>query len=292
MPINQRGFTLLEAIVVIVVTAIIGSVVTIFMKGPIDGYFASISRMQLADAADGALRFVARDIRAALPRSFRNPNSACLEFLPVAAGGRFCMNGDGSGCTQPVKFGESFSSFDVLGGLDYVPQAGDRVVFYNLGLPSNDAYENPSLTTTNVALAGNGSSAARIVLSPAKTLPASLGMLNLGNSPGQMQLHFFVIPDAEQAVFYVCDGAGISNGNGTGRLLRLSRYGINATVPPACPASLAGATVLASQLSKCAINWRSPGLTERLDVLSLELEITRNAESVRLTHEVQVYNDP
>ncbi|MFZ2268428.1 MAG: prepilin-type N-terminal cleavage/methylation domain-containing protein [Azonexus sp.] len=290
--LRQLGFTLIEAVVVIVVTAIIGSVVTIFMKGPIEGYFAAMSRLQLADTADAALRFVARDIRGALPLSFRNPNSNCLEFLPAKAGGRYCAAGDGSACVNPVLFGSAFGKFDVVGGLDYVPGAGDRVVFYNLGLSGNDAYQSPALTTSNVALVGSGSSATQIVLSGNKVLPANLGMLDRGTAAGKLPFHFFVVPDSEQAVFYVCSAVGTSAGEGTGSLLRLKGYGINATTPASCPLSLAGATVLADKVSRCSINWHAPGLTERLDVVSLELEVTRAGESVRLYQEVQVYNDP
>jgi MSHA biogenesis protein MshO len=288
----QAGFTLIEAVMVIVVTAIIGSVVTIFMKGPIEGYFAAMSRLQLADTADAALRFVARDVRAALPLSFRNPNSGCLEFLPAKAGGRYCAAGDGSNCANPVSFGSAFGKFDVVGGLDYVPVAGDRVVFYNLGLTGNDAYQSPALTTSNVAQVGSGSSAAQVVLSGSKVLPANLEMLDRGTGAGKLPYHFFVVPDSEQAVFYVCSGVGTSAGEGTGSLLRLKRYGINATTPAACPTSLTGATVLADKVSRCSINWHSPGLTERLDVVSLDLEVTHGGEAVRLYQEVQVYNDP
>lgn len=288
----QHGFTLLEAVVVIVVTAIIASVVTVFMRAPIEGYFASVNRMRLADAADGALRYVARELHSALPLSLRSPNSNCLEFLPVRAAGRYCVEGDGSGCAAPVRFGAAFSSFDVLGGLDYVPVAGDRIVFFNLGLTGNDAYQATASSSTNVAAAGAGSTAAKVVLGAAKTLPATLGMMNQGNGVGQLPYHFFVVPDATQAVFYVCSNAGTANGDGTGKLLRVAHYGVNATTPAACPTSLTGATVLADKVSRCSMVWRSPGLTERLDVVSLELEITRQGESVRLYQEVQVYNDP
>jgi MSHA biogenesis protein MshO len=289
VPLAQRGFTLIEAIVVMVATSIIAGVVTVFMQAPIEAYFQSVSRAQLADAADAALRFVGRDVRRALPRSFRNPNSNCLEFLPTAGGGRYC--GPGESCSNPVNFGSAMSNFGVIGGLNYLPVAGDRIVFHNLGLDAMDAYQLANSATSNVAIAGAGSSSSNIVLSPAKTLPASLAQLDIGTAAGQLPRHFFIVPDSEQAVMYVCDSVGLSAQNGTGRLLRLQHYGVNTSLS-SCPSNLSGATVLASNLTRCKLTALAAGLTDRLDVLSVELEITRNGESVRLYQEVQVYNDP
>jgi MSHA biogenesis protein MshO len=264
------------------------------MRAPIEGYFQAVRRLELADSADAAMRFLARDVRRALPRSFRNPNSNCVEFLPAIAGGRYCTSGDG--CANPaISFGTAFSSFGVIGGLNYLPLSGDRIVFHNLGLDSMDAYQSPSLSTTNVALAGSGSTTQLINLQSAKTLPASLGQLDIGTGAGQLPQHFYVVSDAEQAVMYTCASAGTSNGEGTGRLIRSSRYGVNASAPASCPGSFTlgpNVVVLADKVSRCSLNSRAAGLTDRLDVLSIELEITRNGEAVRLYQEVQVYNDP
>ena len=291
---RQQGFTLVEAIVVMVVTAIIAGVVTVFMRAPIEGYFQAVQRLELADSADAAVRFLARDVRRALPRSLRNPNSNCVEFLPAMAGGRYCTSADG--CSNPaVSFGTSFNSFGVIGGLSYLPQSGDRIIFHNLGLDSMDAYQSPSLSSTNVALAGSGSTSQLINLQSAKTLPSTLGQLDIGTAAGQLPQHFYVVSDSEQAIMYLCSSVGTSNGEGTGRLIRLSHYGVNATAPSVCPSSFTlgpYAVVLADKVSRCSLNSRAAGLTDRLDVLSIELEITRGAESVRLYQEVQVYNDP
>lgn len=62
------------------------------MKTPIEGYFDTLRRTALTDAADGAMRRIVRDVRAALPNSLRSPadgSSQCFEFLPVVGGGRY-----------------------------------------------------------------------------------------------------------------------------------------------------------------------------------------------------------
>ena len=63
------GFTLIEAIVVIVITGIIASMVAVFIRTPVDGYLDAERRAGLTDIADTAVRRMARDIRLALPNS-------------------------------------------------------------------------------------------------------------------------------------------------------------------------------------------------------------------------------
>ena len=68
-----RGFTLLEAVLVIVITGIIAAIVAVFIKLPVDSYLDSARRAELTDVADTAVRRMARDIHLALPNSVRNP---------------------------------------------------------------------------------------------------------------------------------------------------------------------------------------------------------------------------
>ena len=92
-PIQQSGFTLIEMIVVIVITGIIGGMVAIFIRAPVQGYVHSANRAEMGDIADTALRRLARDIRTAVPNSVRVANCGgtptCVEFLPTKAGGRY-----------------------------------------------------------------------------------------------------------------------------------------------------------------------------------------------------------
>ena len=67
----QRGFTLVEAIVVIVITGIIAAGVAVFIRAPVEGYVDSVARAELTDAADTALRRLSRDVNSALPNSLR-----------------------------------------------------------------------------------------------------------------------------------------------------------------------------------------------------------------------------
>ena len=52
----QKGFTLIELIVVIVLVGILASIGGIFISRPIEGYVALSRRAELVDSADTALR--------------------------------------------------------------------------------------------------------------------------------------------------------------------------------------------------------------------------------------------
>ena len=100
---RARGFSLLEAIAVIVITGVIVGAVAVFMQRPIQGYMSSTTRAAMADTADTALRRIARDVRLALPNTVRvDPSGLFLEFIPVKAGGRYQENDAcfSSGCSS------------------------------------------------------------------------------------------------------------------------------------------------------------------------------------------------
>lgn len=272
----EAGFTLVEAIVVIVITGIIASMVGVFISKPIEGYFASSRRAELTDVAATAISRIRRDIRSALPNSIRLPNSAaqaqCIEFLPTFTGGRY-RTAAFTAANDALNIGASDTSFDVLGGMNTVPSAGDFIVINNLGYSGYDAYQNDNRAQISSA------TASRIFFS-SKTFSASPS-----NS-------FQVVSGTEQAVFYSCNLVGTdAKGNGTGTLYRFSGYGFNAAVPGSCPTADASTAVLATNLSACEFHY-NPSATERNALVWLNLTVSRENESVSLHHEVHVNNTP
>ena len=279
----QRGFTLLEAVVVIVVTGIIAAVVAVFFVSPVRGYFESVQRAELVDIADTAVRRIGRDLRLALPNSLRLPgnasSAACLEFLPTVSGGRYraaCDDGDET-CAAALNLQAQDASFEVLGGLNFTPSVNDQLVVYNLGVPGADAYE--------------GSNRATIVA------PFSTTTINLAAPGKQFPFaspfnRFHIIPAADQAVFYVCSDPGLdAQGNGTGILYRLSGYGIDAAVPTGCPLPGDATPILATNVSSCSFTY-APGITQRNALVSIQLELAKQGERVPLYHEVHISNVP
>lgn len=272
---HPRGFTLVEAVMVIAITGIVAAMVAIFIRTPVQGYFDLERRAEITDSADTALRRIGRDLRLALPNSVRAVAASplCLEYLPTLSGGRYRAEVPGA----VLDFSTTTTTFDVLGPLNPVPAAGDQLVVYNLGIPGADAYSGVNRATISAATANS------ITLNPAMQFPFA--------SPGN---RFQVIPAAEQAVFYVCtnSGSGIDTaGNGNGALYRLSHYGINAAAPGACPAIPAGTPVLAQNVSACSFTY-DPLVNQRIGLVSMQIAITKNNETATLYHEVHVSNVP
>ena len=285
---GQRGFTLVEAIMVIVITGIIGSMVAVFIRSPVDGYVDSVARAELTDAGDTALRRIARDVRTALPNSLRTASdgsSACFEFLPTVGGGRYrsALNDGGTG--NVLDFTAAVSSFDALAGIN-LSNGAHHVVVYNLGIPGADAYAEGGSggKAPNRARIANTSTAGgitTITLSSPNQFPFE--------SPGK---HFQVIPD--YSVVYSCAGNALRRST---RSLSVASAGPLA----ACPA--AGTTgesvlvdhVICDQAQIPTFNY-APFAWRRNGLLAITLVLTqpgaRGAESISLYQEVHVDNSP
>ncbi len=172
----SAGFTLIEAIVAIVITGILSSIVAVFIARPVQGYVDSVRRAELTDAADVALRRMTRDIRRALPNSLRLKDSAnatvlscaagttCyVEFIMTKFGGRYRDPADGSTGGNFLDFTGTVSNpacasslcFDILGSSPANPPIaanGDFMVVYNLGAgyAPADAYAGDNRTTVTL----------------------------------------------------------------------------------------------------------------------------------------------
>ncbi|MBI5429724.1 MAG: prepilin-type N-terminal cleavage/methylation domain-containing protein [Nitrosomonadales bacterium] len=280
---TQTGFTLVEMIMVIVITGIIGGIVAVFLKAPIQQYMDVGRRADMTDIADTALRRVTRDLRLALPNSVRvtgtcndAATSTCfIEFLPAPSGGRYRAGAPG----DPLDFTAADGSFDVLGPMPAVA-VGDQVVVYNLGITGANAYAGNTLATHNrraVSAVGAGS----ISISSANALPFE--------SPGQ-RFHIVSTP-----VSYVCDGAGA--------LWRYWGYAIQAAqtstdtiaeldalVTPAT--ATRGKARLATNVSGCRFSYDANVVAQRSGLVTMRLAITEENETVSLYNAAHVSNQP
>lgn len=287
------GFTLIELVMVIVISGVMAAALVVFFKPAIEGYLASRDRADLTDQADTALRRMVRDVRLAVPNSIRTPGSQCFELLPASAGGRLRNGPDtvndsspncaaGSTCSASLDTGQVTTVFDVLTPLSAVPAAGDWVVVGNQ-TPA-DVYSG-----TN-----------RAAISSVITPTAAFGRHRLAIASTQFPVgyngaKFMVVPNAQNAVFYICSGADgtlDASGNGKGTLYRAMNYGFNSAYPTTCP-STASADVVATRVRSCSFVYDpNQGATQQNGFVWMELELARNAEAAHLTMGAHVANGP
>lgn len=274
---KQRGFSLVELILVILITGVLAGVVVIFVRPAVDSYVAQRARAELQAEAETSLGVMQRDIRRAVPNSLRGPGGACFELMPTIGGGRYrSAEGSAGDGSAALDTSQPTSKFDVLGPLLGQAAVGDWIVVGNQGVA--DAY----------ASGVNRSVIKRI--DPSATGSQRIEIETQQFPQGYAGGRFVVVPNNEQALFYVCANPGISpQGNGTGTLYRQKAYGFNAAYPSSCPA--AGGEVLANQVSACNFEHSSTARTE-YGLLTLNLALTRNGETVALRVSSRVNNQP
>jgi len=256
---GQDGFTLTEAILVIVITGILAGMVAIFIQKPVQGFFDTARRAALVDIADTALRRISRDLRDALPNSVRVSGGTALEFLHVRSAGRYREQGPG----DPLDFTTADTTFDVLGPTVSV-QSGDSVVVYNLGVTGASAYEGTT-TSRRVAAAPFGAALNNVAITSTAAYPFA--------SPAR---RFQVV---DTPVSYVCSGTQIQ---------RYSGYAILPAQP--VPPAVTGA-LIADKVSACSFAY-APGSTQRGALVTLNLSLTNGGETISLIYQVHVNNVP
>lgn len=284
---QQAGFTLIEAIIVILITAVVVGMVTMFMRMPFLAYIDVAARAELTDAAETATRRIARDVRLALPNSVRVPaDKRYIEMLLTKTGGRYLDEDDGlagnylqferpslnCGLT-PLDAG---CSFDVVGNMPSAPHnivVGDRIVIYNLGLDQADAYLGANRATIS-AVVGNRLTMTNQVFalqSPAMRSPTR---------------RFQII---STPVTYFCDG---TRAGGTGKLLRYSGYAITAL--QALPPSGGQTVLLADGIVECGFEYESiANVHSALVNVTIEMErANRDTGKVKLFSQIHVDNTP
>jgi len=258
---HARGFTLVEMVVVIAIMGIVGAMVAMFIRRPVESYVDSARRAELSDVADTALRRIMRDLRLALPNSIRVANAGpgpafYLEFLLTSSGGRYRSAVTGAappGDGDPLDFIAADASFDVLGpALTFA--GGESIVIYNLGtgFAGADAYE--AANNNRAAYAGAvGVPVSNIVLNPAKLFPLA--------SPAN---RFHVV---QHAVTYECNPAA-----GVNEIRRYWNYGI--VTPQPTPPVGGNSAQLARNVGACTITYEPNTSQGRNGVVSLRLQLT------------------
>ena len=264
----HRGFTLVEMIVSIVITGIIVAIVALFGRQQVDAYLDVGNRAELSDAADTALRRIARDLQSALPNSVRvDATGRYLEFVPISDAGRYQADFGGDASDNPLDFGSSTDNSFRVFGPPVTINSGEQLVIFNLGLPGSDVY------------VGNNRKAANTGTN-LQTVTYTVGAAQFPFPSPQSRFQIVALP-----VSYVCDPTA-------GTIVRRTGYGFVGTQPTTNLGSLGGSSsILVSDVSACAFSYAA-AILQRNGLAVLRLTLTRNGESVELLHQVEVLNTP
>ncbi len=267
------GFTLLEMLLVILITGVLAALVAPLIREPVNAYFAQTGRAALVDAAEMALRRVARDVRRSLPYSVRiNAAQSAVEFVRIVDVARYRESpGGGVSAARRLRFNGSDDSFNVLGTFGVrgtgTLAGNERLVVFNLGSAGYDIYQGDAVATppaTTVTISADGNEH-NVTMNPPHPFA--------GSSPS----HRVYI--AEGATSYACSGGG---------LYRASGYGYLAAQP--APATVASSGVLlADNVVECRFDY-DPGNSRRSGLLVMSLTLARNGERITLLHQVHVPN--
>jgi MSHA biogenesis protein MshO len=281
--------TLIELVVVITLSAIVVSFMTMFIVQPINAFMLQKQRAQLSDAADGALRMLSRDLRAALPNSVRTSTSGtvvAIEMLATVDGARYQDNGPLGNPALWLDFTQADGAFSTTVPFSEVPlplpysTTSSYLVIYNIGITGANAYVTagtPNVITppgTTITISAGATANAQLVT---LSTPFQFAF----GSPGK-RVYLVSGP-----VSYMCDTS-------TGLLTRYSGYAISATQPiSAATLTAAGAVsgVVASNVVGCQFTYAA-GTAQRVGMATLLLQMSSGGQQVQLLQQAHLVNAP
>ncbi|WP_278386446.1 PulJ/GspJ family protein [Stutzerimonas kunmingensis] len=275
----ERGFTLVELIMVIALAGIVAVMITSVLSRPLQGFADQSRRAELTDLAAMALNRMARDIRLAVPNSVKNEegclpgNCTTLEFLQISEAGRY--RGNQSERFDPPRCpGSGDCLIPVLSPPLDIKKA-KWMVIYN----------------TNKEVWSPPSSAGQAVITPSDA-EVILGDCPPGDDAGLQCLELkeagefsFKSPSPAHR-FYLSDGAiryrcG-ADGSGAYKLYRAVSEDLK---------TYSGESTVVDSVTRCSLSYET-SINTRNGLVTLHLSLTKGGETVSLLQQVHVDNAP
>ncbi len=272
----QRGFTLTELVMTIVILGILAGVLAPMIVESMSAYDDTKERARLVGMGRLALERIAREVRHAVPNSLSEIGGGVgIEFLRGRTGGRYIEQKDNYGTAfiqMPRRFIKNANKTELYKiGTDYSFAAGDMLVIGNTS-PSDLVVGSPSsiVALTGVAstsLAADGTTAGQVLQFGANRFPY--------DSPGK---HFFIADDVIEV--------GLS-----GSSLYWHEGVFSAGLYDQAQDWNAADPVLVNGVSNIQFRY-TPGNTASTGLLQIELSLDFGDETIDLYHEVHIRNTP
>lgn len=294
-PAQHDGFTLIELVVVIVISGIIAIAITNFITHPIEGYNDLQRRTQLVDAAEMTLQKMTRDIRRALPNSIRT-NGNTIDMINTLDAGIYRIVPPPGGSNNLLEFGwddgafAGDARFTLYGQLQQLelPFSGNLSLVIN-STNSTDVYaqsvnsdrssssENYVITPPGITVTIDTSADSVVSLdSPVFLTPFSSEPPELGTSLQGRRVFL-----ANGGITFKCE---------SGRLNRYSEHSLSTTIGDTDGTS---ADLLADHVDCANTSFTfDPGSPLRGALATLKITLTDAGERITLLHQVHVSNTP
>lgn len=274
---RQRGFTIIEIVVTILVSSILAVGIVGYIGDAIEGFAASGNRNKLATSGRVVVDRVAMELHNAVPNSLRVTTAQaggdqCLEFMPFSGATTYIDPPfTGSGGTE-------FDAIDFNPTLILVSPADVHAVIYPIN--TQDLYDggSPGPRALVDEIEDTGGADGKVTI----TLDATHRFSR--RSPVQ---RFYI---ASEPVSFCVVGA---------QLFRYENYGFQSSqctpATAAClPATAPGRQLISQSIDNTGLSAFEiiPGTLRRNAILSMDFNFTEAGDVVRLKHEVLMRNVP
>jgi MSHA biogenesis protein MshO len=285
---RQRGFTMVEMVVSLVVSSVLMGMIAMIIGAPVDRYMEQRRRGELVDASDSITRMLTADLARALPNSVRIGNSAnisVLQMLEVTDVAYYVVEPPLPNAAQALE-GLNFTNgdqFTAYGRFDgprrVIPPSRPWLIMGHSGIGASNAYS----PANNIRVMNAVPAPAPAMNGYPITLDAGF---RFGSSSATNRLFVVRAP-----ITYVCNRA-------TGRLQRFTDHAIGAATPANEAAAQLNSpgtvvTTLATGVTSC--NVACPLANARCDrTVTLSVTLSRgvapNISTLRVFQQAAVEN--